>query len=346
MEVISRFAFVLLAVGVASTAHALQLLQVKSCANCTATQMQTMAKNSMPIGINFVYDLPHHIIRKYEVYMDSSCRPIGGGLKGSAGQQQADRNSDPRAGSSGPGTDCGSFKAADEMTPVDTEVQATFDALYHTYQVNQTLANTGKATRSSPLPIDTVTGQPYDLRYIAFDYPQRSYIRFWADLRSQLSNRDTANALSSGLGDEIFDWSVASVDVGEIFGEEIGVEFGLSWDRSTSTHFTWYVPPWNDRIELDINRSANGTLSFVFDGILDIDDNYYPSANGDSPLNQNNSGFPHHNGDHFDGGMQHGGISTPQMPECGWAMHPFQTISRVSGPHGYIIGVAYSCVPN
>ena len=46
---------------------------MKECVNCTAMQMQTMAKNS-PVGYAFVYDLAHNIIRKYEVYMDSDVR--------------------------------------------------------------------------------------------------------------------------------------------------------------------------------------------------------------------------------------------------------------------------------
>ena len=58
----------------ASIASATQtVFPFKSCAACTATQMETTAKNTMPLGVAFIYDLTGHVIRKYEVYMDSTC---------------------------------------------------------------------------------------------------------------------------------------------------------------------------------------------------------------------------------------------------------------------------------
>jgi hypothetical protein len=312
-------------------------LQMKECPNCTAIQMQTMAKNSMPPGINFVYDLPHHVIRKYEVYWDSTCSPVGGPQVSVAPHDGADSHDDP-------GTDCGSFKAADEWTPVDASIQAPFDALYHVWQVNPTLAKTGRAMMSAPMPVDTATMHPYDLRYVAWDYPTRSYIRFWADITGQLSTPSGANALSPGLGDDIYGWSVASIDIGAVLGEPAGAIISLIWDRSSTVKLVWYVPPDNDRVEITITRSGTGVVSFHFDGIYDIDDNLYPSSDGTSPLDHGSSSFPHHGGDHFSEGMAHNGVNVPDMPECGYAMHPYQVITR-DGSH-HIIGVAYSCVPN
>ena len=115
---------------------------MKECVNCTATQMQTMAKNQ-PVGYQFVYDLAHNVIRKYEVYLDSNCAPEGGASSGPAGGAQH----------------CGSFKGADEITPVDPGVQAIFNSLRATWLVNPQLANTAKSTVSG-FPIDSDTGQP------------------------------------------------------------------------------------------------------------------------------------------------------------------------------------------
>jgi len=317
----------------AAPAHAaVTWLQVKSCTNCTATQMQTMAKNTMPIGINFVYDLPHHMMRKYEVYMDSSCRPVGGGNSGRVGGPGTDSGSDPR---------CNSFKAADEM-PVDPAVQATFDALYDAYTVNPTMAAGGKVTRVSNLP-NKLNGQPYVPSELAWDYPSRSWYDFSQWLTQQVSSPNSANALAPDLGDYIFGWSVASVNVGVVLGLQPGVQAGLTWDRSTATPFEWCTPVYLDCIEVTITRSNTGVISLTFQGILDIDHNFYPSADNTPPLNTNNNGFPHHGGDHFSDGMRNGGIAVPDEPQCGFAMHPFQTITRQGTQ---ILFVVYSCVPN
>ena len=133
----------------------------------------------------------------------------------------------------------------------------------------------------------------------------------------------------------LYGWSVASVNVGALLGAEPGVTFGLSWDRTSTTNFEWCVPPDLDCVEFTITRAANGTVTLTYLGVLDFDQNYYPSRNGDPPGNQNSQNFQHHGGDHFDGGMQHGGISTPQMPECGFAAHPFQVITRDGRAHSF-----------
>lgn len=306
----------------------------RECHNCTPTAMQTMAKNT-PVGFTFIYDIQANIIRKYEVYMDSTCAPVHGGpSNGTAG----------RGNRRGNGTDCGSFKAADEMFPVDAAVQATFNALHDTWLHNPTLASAGEVARVSVLP-NRLNGQPFDARYIAFDYPQNSYVEFMDYFRTQIGSRETANALAPDLGTYIYDWNVASLDVGPIIGAQPGLTFTITWDRSTTTTFTWWIPVSSDHIVLTITRSANGAVTVTYNGVLDIDNNYYPSRNGVPPGDQSSQDFPHHGGDHFDGGMQHGGIPTPDMPECGFAMHPFQVIARNQTTH-QIIGVAYSCVPN
>ena len=321
--------------GCVDSASALGTVNAKECPGCSATAMQAMAKNTMPLGLNFVYDLPAHVMRKYEVYLDSTCGPTPVIKSGAGGGGQTEGN----------GTDCTSFKAADLMTPVDATVQATFDALYSVYTHNPTLATQGKTTRVSLLPVDSVTGQPFDPRYVAWDYPQQSYIRFYNYVQNQIGTRAGANALNGSLGDDIYGWSIASVNVGPILGADPAVSFSLSWDRSTTTHFEWCVPPDLDCVEFTITRAPNGSVSLVFNGVLDFDQNHYPSASGTPPGNLNGFGFPHHGGDHFAGGMEHGsGIQVPDQPECGYAMHPFMTTMRDASGHFW--GAVYSCVPN
>ena len=134
------------------------------------------------------------------------------------------------------------------------------------------------------------------------------------------------------------------MNVGALLGAEPGVTFGLSWDRTSTTNFEWCVPPDLDCVEFTITRAANGTVTLTYLGVLDFDQNYYPSANGTPPGNLNGFAFPHHGGDHFGGGMTHGGVNVPTQPECGYASHPFMTTMRDA--LGHVLDVSYSCQPN
>jgi len=297
--------------------------------------MLNKAKNSPP-GLAFVYDLPHHVIRKFAVFMDSTCSADPAIQSGAGG---ADRQPQEDDG----GVNCGSFKAAEELVPVDPAVQATFDALYNVWLHNPQLANTGKATRVNPLPIDPGTHQPFDARTIAWDYPQGSYLRFKNYFQNAISTHSGANALVPFLGDDIHGWSVASVDVGVLISGPPGVTFSLSWDRSTSVHFEWCVPPDLDCIEMTITRSAGGDVSLVYEGVKDFNDNLYPSESGQTPGNLAAWHFRMGGGNHFADGMRMGGVYVPWGPACPYGTHLFLTITR-QGSH--IIGTNWQCVPN
>ncbi len=307
---------------------------VGECANCTATQMQTMAKNKMPIGLGFVYDLPHHVIRKYEIYWDSTCAPQPGDSGGAIGGQPVQD-----AG----GADCGSFKAADEMTPVDAAVQATFDALYHVWQVNPTLTKAGDAIKQGPLPYDADTGHAFDPRDVAWEYPQGAYLRFMHYMTVAVGDQPGANALIPGLGDDLYGWSIASIDVGVLIGGAPGLTFSLNWDRSMSKRFDWCVPPALDCIEMTLTPNAGHTVDVTFLRVVDANQQIYPSENGTAPGNLGSWHFRNGGADHFADGMRHGGVYVPLAPNCGYGAHDFLQITRLGTQ---IIDVNWSCIQN
>lgn len=122
--------------GVAANANAVQTqVRVGQCENCSAAQMLAKAKNAPP-GVTFVYDLSHHVIRKFEVYLDSTCAPAPVPQGETSGMQKTDERD--------PTTDCGTFKDAVPMLPVDPDVQSAFDALYQTWLINPSLADFAK----------------------------------------------------------------------------------------------------------------------------------------------------------------------------------------------------------
>src|SRR5215467_7455871 len=106
-----RRASFLLALGAVTDIAFATSVPMKECANCTQAQMLAKAKNNPP-GMVFIYDLAHNVIRKFNVFMDSTCanQPV---VQSRAGEGQHVQDT------GGNGINCGSFKDAEEWTPVD-----------------------------------------------------------------------------------------------------------------------------------------------------------------------------------------------------------------------------------
>lgn len=325
----------LLCASSVATATPTGSVAARECVNCTQLQMQTMAKNS-PVGLVFIYDLAHNVMRKFDVYMDSTCGVQPVPQTHSGGGQQVEH-------AGGGGTNCGSFKAADEMTPVDTRVQSTFNALYRVYVGNPSIALNGVATRVGALPIDTATGHAFDPQDLAWQYPQGSYIRFIQAIQNQISTKAGANSFIPYLGDDMYDWVISSLDVGGILGAEPGVTFSLHYDRATTVRLLLYGNSDNDCVQLTVNISGGGTLSITYQGVVDLHQNLYPSQNGDPPGNQSSWHFRNGGGPHFANELRNGGVFVPSEPTCGYGMHEFMQTTRNGGQ---IISVDWWCVAN
>lgn len=323
--------FIVLALVVAApTAHATQsVFPARSCANCTASQMQTMAKNTMPVGITFVYDLPHHAIRKYDVYMDSDCRPVGG-LSSSAVRGKGGAGT-----KTGEGADCGSFKAADEMMPVDPDVQEAFDTLYNSYVHDPSLASNGEILHYG-VPLNPHNyPNPFNLQQVAWDYPNASYQDFMREINDIFSDKSSMNQWDPGTGDYLFGYEMASFHVGVVLSVPPGVEGQVSWDRNNMVHVsicTDNAGSPGDCAKFDVAASS-GVVQIQFKGIFDKNNDIYPNANGVSPGNLTSWGFPHGGADHFSDILRNHNVYVPNSGYCSPGTHPFLTVTRDVSNH-------------
>jgi hypothetical protein len=323
-------------VGVSSSnAHAAQAaVPMWECANCSAAQMQTLAKNQFPVGHGFVYDLAHNVIREYDVYLDSTCAPQP------APSNATGRTDEPPIKSGEPGIDCGSFKAADEVFVVAPDVQDIFNSLHSAWLVNPMLANSGRTVRIG-MPTNPRTHQPFDPAKIGWDYDAGT----WEDLRGyldlQLGSRPDANQLSPGLGDYIYGVSIA------IHGADIGTGslVQISLDRTTGLVEIDLCNANGDcaKVQVHVNDGAITNITFI--GSFNVDNGMYPSASGLLP------GFGTHwnfdlgsDASHFGQSLGNAaGYSIPAPPFCGPNFHWGLTIARVNGQ---ISSATWQCVAN
>jgi hypothetical protein len=322
----------------APTARSTQTVAVmRECPNCTEAQMRNMAKAANPLGVKFIYDLPHHVIHRYLVYMDSDCRPEGPGIKNSVNVGSGGETD------SGNDTDCGSYREADLIDPVDPGVMGTFNGLYSAWQANLTLATTGDLTRVGSLPNDPLLGQPYKPHEIAWDYPQGKYDEFMNTLTQVLLTKNSANGFAPGLGDMIYVWAMPSFSQTLNISGQPGLAVTLAWDRSSTVTLHMCVAPEMDCVNVKITMSATGVQDIEYKGTTDFNHNLYPSENGTAPGNMGSWHFRNGGGAHFGNEMRQGGVDVPTPPTCGYAMHLFIQISRVGGR---IFSVDQYCVAN
>ncbi len=261
--------FGLALLGSATVSHASQTtFRVNECGGCTAPQMEAAAATQLP-GITFVYDLAANVIRKYNVDLDSTCRaPL---------DPQKSTSSDALT-EGGAQIQCGSFKSATELTPVDSDVQATFDALRHASTVNPALVTTGVARGGAPE--DPVNHVPFDLPNIAWDYPQGSYVRFNDALNAILGSALSANSFIPGLGDLLYGWHMGSFSVDLMLPP--GATGSLTWDRNHTVRLEICNPD-GDCWRGTITMNSGGIVSLAYEGVFDNNQQMYPSESGQAP---------------------------------------------------------------
>jgi len=310
----------------APAAKALPVVPVMECPSCTETAMRNMAKNTGGTGVKFIYDLPHNVIRKYEVYWDLDCQPEGPGAKSGANDVGGETDI-------GDDTDCGSFKAADPFPPVDADVQATFNALYHTWQINPALANTGKAERVETPPIDYITGQPFDYSKVAWDYPGGSYFRFRSYVLNALKSKGGANDLVPGLGDEMYGWNFDSFEVGIVLTPGgPGGSASLGWDRNTGLLQLTLCNPNGDCVEFEVHFTQGALSNLDYRGVFGPDDQQYPSQSGAAPGQLLHWEFRlGSDADWFGQNLQHRGIIVGVRNPCAAGSHYALIGARVNG---------------
>jgi len=266
--------------------------------------------------------------------MDSTCGPEPVPHNGTVGAGA------PPTRGGGPGPECTSFKAADEVLAVAPDVRDIFNSLHSAWLVNPTLANTGRTVRIG-MPTNPRTHQNFDPAKIAWDYNAGN----WEDLREylnlQLDSRPDANQLSPGLGDYVYGVSIA------IHGADIGTGalVQISLDRTTAVIEIDLCNANGDcaKVQVHVNDGAITNITFV--GSFNVDNCMYPSASGLSP------GFGTHwnfdlgsDASHFGQALGNAaGYSIPAPPFCGINFHWGLTIARVNGQ---MDSATWQCVAN
>jgi hypothetical protein len=264
--------------GSASVAHATQTsFPAKQCTGtCTADQMGTQATHNPP-GIVFIYDLTHGVIRKFNVFMDSTC----GNPYSTEGA--GDARSDTSA--KGDVINCGTFHNYEEL-PVDSGALTVFEALLAVNQENPQLVGTAKAKYQGSLPTDPVTHQPFDLPNVAWEYPNGTYGRFSQYLAAQLATETSANYFAPGLGTYLYAWQQRSRSVSVQIGTTL-VNGSITWDRNNTTTLDVCNVD-NDCAEFSLTNPNNtGPVVVSFVGVFDSQRNPYPSPNINRPSTPN-----------------------------------------------------------
>ena len=230
-------------------------------------------------------------------------------------------------------TDCGSFKVADPFPPVDADVQAAFNALYHTLQVNPALALGGKAERVGTPPIDSTTGQPFDYSKIAWDYPGGSYFRFRTYVLNALRFKTGANDLVPGLGDDMYGWNFGSFDVGIVITPGgPGGSVSLGWDRDTGLLQLSLCNPNGDCAVFEVHMTQGAVSNLDYQGLLGPDDQLYPSQSGAAPGQLLHWEFQlGSDADWFGQNLQHRGVIVGVRNPCSAGSHYALIGARVNG---------------
>jgi len=313
----------LLALGVSGSAMAVQsTFPFQECRGCTAAQMQAKAQ-TMPKGIDFVYDIQANIVRKYYVERDSTCAippVIMGQIEHDPASVDANQAAPDRTGKDANGVDCGPYVLVTPMTPVDASVLHAFSFLVSAYNANHNLVLYGVA-RHDGVPMDYDTNQPFSLPGIAWEYPQGAYDRFMNQIKPLINNQANANNYVPGLGDEMYGWSVSSYSVTvQTPSTPDGpptLSGSITADRSSQVELSICDNSGNCA-KFNINVGRTGVANIVFAGVVGPAGNYYPVMQAHTPTYPD---WRFHNGldsEVFANGMRGNGIGiTETLDGCG-----------------------------
>lgn len=337
MKVLLAIPVIALLACTTPSAHSAQTqAAMRECPNCTAAQMQTTAKN-LSVGYHFVYSLQQNVIRKYEVYLDSDCLIDPGDSEATA-----KANDEPQA-QSGNEINCGSFKAADQVTPVDPEVQAIFNSLRAAWLASPTLVTTQKAVVLTP-PINPNKGQPFNIPKVGWEYDQGEYEDMREYLDSVLTSRGAANALSPGLGDFIHGVSLAvdSVDLGSppnVLSVHIVLDYNTGMVKIDICNADLDCAKWT------VTVIGGHITNIHFNGAYDKRNMQYPSQSGASPGGNNSWHWMHgSDADHFAQQIHNNsGVPVPIRAGCGSSFHSGLVVARVNG---VVNSMTWQCIPN
>lgn len=256
---------------------------VISCAGCSAAQMQTKAA-TQPVGLVFIYDLNASVMRKYVVDRDSTCSTPPSTEGAGSTSDMAEVTVADGATNAGPITDCGGFKYATELTPVD---QIMRDLL--TSMVNLKRLKPSGDWANGRIGVERFGHKPgtnidFDPRKVAWDYPNGDYITFTNQLRFVFQDRTRLAQVDPALAEEVFGIQLrfnGPITITAAQTPTVQVQIDAT---STNQLFLKICNPNADCIQYDV-RTTGGVLDLRYEGVFDLDGHQYPSPNEEIPHN-------------------------------------------------------------
>lgn len=262
---------------------------MNKCENCSAAQMQTAAAQAVaPGNYIFIYSLSTATVRKYRVYLESTCKydPLPEG--------KADTGTFEERTESNPVPLCGAVKAAIEAGAVDASLRRIFDSMLSVHRMAPSLLANGAASwwttgnGLNRLPNDPSTGQPYNYSDIAWDLPGGAGYRFMEAIRERLENESMLRDTDPAMADLIYGVWFSSVNVQITISAAPGsggaaVTVGGNVQLDTEKPVRLKVCNSNgDCVTLSVTRNRT-QVSVTLETIVDRHGNIYPMPNYQRP---------------------------------------------------------------
>lgn len=191
----ARLAALLLMIGVGDALASQTSVPFFECRNCNDAQMQQAALAHTGLDVRIVYNLASAHIFKYNVYMEPGC--LNGPISGAASQ----------ADSTASGCSNNPTRQIEWM-PVDSGLQAPFNAMVSLHQSNPTLLDTTKVS----LPISDVGYNPqsppdsFNPRQVAYDrYTGSTFRNFSIAALAYINNASVVYGTNPDVASLLFD---------------------------------------------------------------------------------------------------------------------------------------------
>ena len=244
------------------------------CENCTAPQMKALAlRSTSPGNYVFVYSLATNAVRKYRVYLDSTCKYDPPSKGAGADEQRTESNPVPL---------CGAYRDAVESA-VDPSVQGIFDSM-HQLSINAPqLMATGNANwwvggnGMRRVGNDSATGLPFNLPDVAWEAPQGAAFRLMDELGDILKDQNRLHDIDPDLATLIYGIYMPSVNVSITISmnPSVTAQGSLLLDNEKAVKLRVCDTDGNCAI-VAITRDRT-QLNLVFDSVVDKNGNTYPS---------------------------------------------------------------------
>jgi|GEM_PF-4960502 len=285
------------------------------CENCTPPQMKSLAtRSTSPGNYVFVYSLATNVIRKYRVYLDSTCKydPLPPGKQRPPGERTE----------STPKPTCGAYRDAIESA-VDSSVQAIFNAMHALSLSAPQLLATGSANwwvggnGLRHMPPDAATGQPFNLPDAAWEYPQGTGYRFMDQVGQVLQDQTQLRELDPDLAALIYDIWVPSVNVSITISANPSVTAQGTLQLDVEKPVTLKVCDTDGNCAiLKITRDRT-QIKVALDSVVDRNGNMFPMPQLQKPSSPSWR-FPGGTGDRFARTLQNHGVDIVGPGAGGW----------------------------